>query len=128
MPWIMTNAEKREEKRLNRAFKRKYGKKKKVKKLIKKHKTKDKWWAVNYEKDMRWRAKVLRRDNYQCKHCSSKEELNAHHIKGKNEYPHLRYKLSNGITLCINCHDKIHDGLINYIKLRDFQRDIMRMG
>lgn len=32
--------------------------------------------------------------------------LEAHHIKSWKNYPKLRYKVSNGKTLCYECHHK----------------------
>ena len=55
-----------------------------------------------------WRKQVYQRDNYECKKCGSKIKLNAHHILSWKYYPNLRYEVSNGITLCENCHIKIH--------------------
>jgi hypothetical protein len=51
-------------------------------------------------------AKVLRRDG-QCLRCGSTEELHAHHILPKSQYPELKRNPSNGITLCANCHRKL---------------------
>jgi hypothetical protein len=49
-----------------------------------------------------WRRLCLVRDNKQCKllsgECSGK--LEVHHIKRWSEHEHLRYDVSNGITLC----------------------------
>lgn len=35
-------------------------------------------------------------------------ELVAHHIYPMAEYPKLRYDSNNGITLCQDCHKKVH--------------------
>lgn len=57
-----------------------------------------------------WRNKIYERDNYTCQHCGTKKSggFNAHHIKSWANYPNLRFKVGNGITLCINCHKKEH--------------------
>ncbi len=48
------------------------------------------------------------RDNFQCQMCPRKGgELNTHHIKRWVDYPHLRYAVSNGITLCKICHEMV---------------------
>lgn len=54
-----------------------------------------------------WREAVFKRDNYVCQECDSRgNKLNAHHIKSFSKYPDLRYEISNGITLCLECHKK----------------------
>lgn len=59
----------------------------------------------------RWRTAVYKRDNYTCQMCDVRGgTLNAHHIKGWAKYPHLRFVVSNGITLCEGCHDILHFG------------------
>lgn len=56
-----------------------------------------------------WRLAVYRRDDYTCCRCGARGvRLNAHHIKGYAHYPELRYEVSNGITLCEECHKKEH--------------------
>ena len=56
-----------------------------------------------------WRKSVFERDKYTCKKCETKGgSLNAHHIKHFATHPELRTVLSNGITLCVNCHREIH--------------------
>lgn len=50
----------------------------------------------------KWRIEVYTRDNFKCKidddKCSGR--LEAHHILPWRDYPELRYKINNGITLC----------------------------
>ena len=57
-----------------------------------------------------WRSDVFERDKYLCQmpDCDKTERyLNAHHIKKFADYPELRFDISNGITLCKKCHNKI---------------------
>lgn len=58
-----------------------------------------------------WRRDVLKRDNFMCKDCLSKERLIVHHIKPWKDYPGLRYEISNGKVLCWECHKKHHSEL-----------------
>ncbi len=62
------------------------------------------------EYDM-WRKSVFERDRYICQICHeiSKGNLHAHHIKEFSKYPELRMVLDNGLTLCIDCHQKVHN-------------------
>ena len=61
-----------------------------------------------------WRRSVFKRDNYTCRNikCSARSSkgkkviLNAHHLLPFHSYPKLRYKVSNGLTLCVPCHKK----------------------
>jgi 5-methylcytosine-specific restriction endonuclease McrA len=55
-----------------------------------------------------WREAVYARDNYICKICGNGGELNAHHIKPISDYPELALNVDNGVTLCIDCHEKEH--------------------
>lgn len=55
-----------------------------------------------------WRDSVFVRDNYTCALCSRRgTKLAAHHIKQFAKHPDLRLTVSNGITLCWDCHSKI---------------------
>lgn len=61
-----------------------------------------------YADYIKWRKDVIKRDNNTCQECGDKENLHAHHIKSFCEYPDLRTELDNGITLCKDCHKKVH--------------------
>jgi len=64
-----------------------------------------------------WRKSILKRDMFLCKLCKSKKDLVAHHIVEAQDNPDLRLEISNGITLCKNCHIKIHrNDSHNYIE------------
>ncbi len=54
-----------------------------------------------------WSIKV-RTIQPKCMTCGSTENLHAHHIAPKVDYPELALLLLNGITLCENCHIKVH--------------------
>ena len=53
-----------------------------------------------------WREKVFERDNWTCQICNVRGGviLNADHIKPWSKFPELRFELSNGRTLCLDCH------------------------
>src|SRR3990172_315776 len=54
-----------------------------------------------------WRKAVFERDDYTCQHCKIKGGiLHADHIKPFYLYLELRFELSNGRTLCQECHRK----------------------
>lgn len=63
-----------------------------------------------------WRKAVFARDNYTCqftgcgirgyKGFGKRVILNADHIKPFSLFPHLRFEVSNGRTLCLECHKK----------------------
>ena len=55
-----------------------------------------------------WRNAVFKRDNYNCKHCNEKKHLQAHHIIEWAKDESKRFEIDNGITLCIECHGKVH--------------------
>jgi hypothetical protein len=59
-----------------------------------------------------WRKQVFERDKYTCQNCGDKKKyLHPHHIKDFANHVELRFNVDNGITLCKDCHMKLH-GLI----------------
>lgn len=55
-----------------------------------------------------WRKLVFNRDNYTCQHCGDKKYLHAHHIVEWAKDESKRFILDNGVTLCVECHSKVH--------------------
>ena len=52
-----------------------------------------------------WRRSVFERDNFTCQMCSRRGVyLNADHILPWSTHPDKRYDISNGRTLCLECH------------------------
>lgn len=52
---------------------------------------------------------VLKRDDYTCQCCGATNcKLIAHHLNGYNWFIEGRVDISNGITLCENCHENFH--------------------
>jgi len=58
-----------------------------------------------------WRRRVLERDLFTCQACGKNHhqiELNAHHVKPSYKFSEIRLDVSNGITLCKDCHKEKH--------------------
>ena len=56
-----------------------------------------------------WRLSVFERDKFCCCSCGNiGGELNAHHILPFRKYLSLRLDINNGVTLCKDCHNKVH--------------------
>ena len=57
-----------------------------------------------------WRTQIFKRDDYTCQWCrvtsgnGKAVVLHADHIKPFAYFPELRFELSNGRTLCTDCH------------------------
>lgn len=67
----------------------------------------------NYEdrrsnKYKNWKKEVLKRDNFTCQKCGSKNNLVVHHIKYFSKNKNLRFDIDNGIVLCNLCHKEVH--------------------
>lgn len=66
--------------------------------------------AIRSSKEYKeWRKAVYERDNYTCIFCGVKgdgKNLNADHILPFAIHEDLRLEISNGRTLCIECHKK----------------------
>jgi 5-methylcytosine-specific restriction endonuclease McrA len=75
----------------------------------------------NYEDQQytQWRKQVRRRDHNRCRMpgCGCKLKLQVHHIRPWSTSPSLRYEVSNGITLCKQCHSEVTRHEHVYIKL-----------
>ena len=57
-----------------------------------------------------WSDLVKSQDNYTCQSCGNgEEEVIAHHIKGRYDYPELALAIDNGQSLCRCCHIRIHN-------------------
>ncbi len=55
-----------------------------------------------------WRDAVKEKDDWKCQicDCDEKKKLHAHHIVAWEKDKSLRFEISNGKTLCKNCHAK----------------------
>lgn len=56
-----------------------------------------------------WRKAVFERDGYECQLCGKHGgKLNAHHKERFADCPEKRLDIDNGVTLCEDCHKKVH--------------------
>jgi 5-methylcytosine-specific restriction enzyme A len=63
----------------------------------------------------KWKDKrkyILHRDGYLCQECKkygrNNEAKVVHHILEVEEFPHLKLKNNNLVSVCKSCHNKIH--------------------
>ena len=64
--------------------------------------------TLNY-KLLTWSIAVKKLDDYTCRGCGSFKFLESHHIIPISHDSTLKYELDNGITLCLICHNEVHD-------------------
>lgn len=63
------------------------------------------------EDDAKWSKSVKERDDYCCQNPNCKSRvgiMHAHHIESYVDNPDVRTSLSNGVTLCNDCHTEFH--------------------
>ncbi|MCW6661875.1 HNH endonuclease [Aerococcaceae bacterium NML201209] len=68
------------------------------------------YWSASWRE---MKNKILLRDYHECRVCKSKgkvtlSNLIVHHIYPLEYYPEKRLVEDNLITVCIQCHNKIH--------------------
>lgn len=71
---------------------------------------------IDYKKqiaDERWKAKrkeIIQRDGFTCCACGSLgKTLNVHHLSYEKNKEYWDYPNSNFVTLCADCHKKLHN-------------------
>jgi 5-methylcytosine-specific restriction endonuclease McrA len=67
-----------------------------------------------------FKREVKNRDNNECQFPSCDSgcvEMHVHHIRKFSEFPDLRSSVSNGITLCRDCHEHIDKKESQYVNL-----------
>jgi hypothetical protein len=63
------------------------------------------------EDDAKWSKAIKERDGYCCQNPNCKSRvgiMHAHHIESYVDNPDVRTSLSNGVTLCNDCHTEFH--------------------
>ena len=77
-----------------------------------------------------WTKSVKARDDYTCQDCGKRQRcgLHAHHIKAKADRPELKLYVKNGVTLCRDCHNIRHDGLLDYYSDQVWLKSIVSQG
>lgn len=55
-----------------------------------------------------WSQFIRARDLYRCVCCHSSDRIQAHHVIRKTLYPQGAFDTGNGVTLCYECHRRVH--------------------
>lgn len=70
----------------------------------------------SFKYDKKWKRKaeaIRKRDGYICQICKRQGKVTdgtlVHHIKPVDSFPHLAFNNDNLITICNDCHEKLHD-------------------
>jgi 5-methylcytosine-specific restriction endonuclease McrA len=67
-----------------------------------------------------WRNLVFQRDDWTCRKCGVRGyTLHPHHIKSFSAHPELRFEVSNGKTLCHECHKMTDNYGVNKDKVAE---------
>jgi hypothetical protein len=63
--------------------------------------------SMNYDA---WRVAVFTRDEFVCQKCGDNKggNLEAHHMDCFADFPEKRMDMTNGVTLCDDCHNELH--------------------
>jgi hypothetical protein len=64
----------------------------------------------DHNKQAAWRIQIYERDKYTCQKCGDADggNLNAHHVEPHCRDKEKRWKIDNGVTLCVPCHRAFH--------------------
>jgi hypothetical protein len=75
-----------------------------------------------------WRNAVFLRDSFTCVKCGNGQRgnIHAHHIKPWKDFKDLRFDVSNGETLCLDCHGVIHN--VDFHKRENKRKTCKRCG
>lgn len=86
--------------------------------------------VMRFYNSKEWKAvrkKARARDNFECQICKSKGKYhrveNVHHLKEVRTHPHLALTLSNLQSLCIRCHNEVHERLEDKEKEKKFMNE-----
>jgi 5-methylcytosine-specific restriction endonuclease McrA len=55
-----------------------------------------------------WSREVRIACDHKCVQCGKSRKLTSHHLFSKSKYPLLKYNINNGVALCYECHNELH--------------------
>jgi len=65
---------------------------------------------LNDPRHIKWAKIVKARDDYTCQICDTTNTyLNSHHKNSWDMFENERFKVDNGVTLCVKCHERFHE-------------------